>query len=102
VFVFVFVCVYLSRLRSLLLCRCALLQEIQLATGNVALRNIGVEVNVLHRSQSPYIVKFFGCFLAQTSVYLCMEFMDYGSLDRLFAGGVPEPVLGKIAYAVRA
>ena len=64
-------------------------------------RQIGVELNVLHKSKSPYIVKFYGCFLAQTSVYYCMEYMDYGSLDRLYDGGVPEPVLSKIAFAVR-
>jgi len=75
-------------------------QEIQLATGDVTTRQIGTELNVLHRSKSPYIVKFYGCFLAQTSVYYCMEYMDYGSLDRLYLGGVPEPVLSRIASAV--
>ena len=72
-----------------------------MASGDVTARQIGVELNVLHRSKSPYIVKFYGCFLAQTSVYYCMEYMDYGSLDRLYDGGVPEPVLSKITYAVR-
>lgn len=30
-------------------------------------------------------------------VYYCMEYMDAGSLDKLQGGGIPEPVLARIA-----
>jgi len=29
-----------------------------------------------------------------------MEYMEYGSLDKTYSGGVPEPVLAHIAIAV--
>jgi hypothetical protein len=63
-----------------------------------------MELDILHRAISPYIVEFYGAFFIESCVYYCMEYMDAGSLDKLIAplgpdgeGGVPEDVLGRIA-----
>ena len=72
-----------------------------------------MELDILHKSQSPYIVDFYGAFFIESTVYLCMEvgskrwpnvlqfqYMDAGSLDKLYGEGVPEPVLARIAHSV--
>jgi mitogen-activated protein kinase kinase len=60
-----------------------------------------MELDVLHRSQCPYIVEFYGAFFIESCVYYCMELMDAGSLDKLYGNGVPETVLSRIAESVR-
>ena len=59
-----------------------------------------MELDVLHKSDSPYIVKFYGSYLKETFVHYCMEYMDYGSLDKVYKFAVPEPILAKIAIAM--
>jgi mitogen-activated protein kinase kinase len=59
-----------------------------------------MELEVLHKSRNPYIIDFFGAFVLESCVYMSLEYMDAGSLDRLYKGGIPEPVLAKIATAV--
>jgi len=59
-----------------------------------------MELDVLHKSQNPYIVEFYGAFFIETCVYLCMEYMDAGSLDKLYQIGVPEDVLSTITLSV--
>lgn len=59
-----------------------------------------MELDVLHKSQSPYIVDFYGAFFIETCVYYCMEFMDAGSLDKLYQIGVPEDILATITLSV--
>lgn len=76
------------------------LKEIQVTTDDTTFHQISMELNILRKSNSPYIVKFFGSFFHETKVYYGMEYMDGGSLDKLYDGGVPEPVLAKIAYAM--
>jgi mitogen-activated protein kinase kinase len=58
-----------------------------------------MELDVLHRCVSPYIVDFYGAFFQEGAVYICMEFMDGGSIDKLYGDGVPEGVLRKITLA---
>jgi mitogen-activated protein kinase kinase len=58
-----------------------------------------MELDVLHRCISPFIVDFYGAFFQEGAVYICMEFMDGGSIDKLYADGVPEGVLRKITMA---
>ncbi len=60
-----------------------------------------MELDILHKSQSSYIVEFYGAFFAESCVYYCMEYMDAGSLDKLYGEGVPEGVLAKITIAVK-
>ncbi len=64
------------------------------------MKQILVELDVLHRSKSKYIVEFYGAFFTESCVYVCMEYMDGGSLDRLYKSGIPEPILAKIALSV--
>ncbi|KAJ2470258.1 MAP kinase kinase Wis1, partial [Coemansia sp. RSA 2322] len=75
------------------------LKEIRLELNSRALQQIIMELDVLHKARSPYIVDFYGAFFVESCVYYCMEFMDYGSLDRLYPAGVPEAVLGKITLS---
>lgn len=55
-----------------------------------------MELDILHRAVHPLIVEFYGAFFIESCVYYCMEYMDAGSLDKLYGVGVPEPVLGRI------
>jgi mitogen-activated protein kinase kinase len=53
----------------------------------------------LHECVSPFIIDFYGAFFQEGAVYMCIEYMDGGSIDKLYAGGIPESVLRKITYA---
>ena len=57
-----------------------------------------MELDVLHRCVSPFIVDFYGAFFQEGAVYICMEFMD-GSIDKLYGDGIPEGVLRKVALS---
>lgn len=61
-----------------------------------------MELDILHKSTSPYIVEFYGAFFIESCVYYCMEYMDAGSLDKLYSedDGAPEPVLANITMSV--
>lgn len=81
----------------------------------------------MHDCSSPYIVSFYGAYLQDPHICMCMEYMDKGcaqftnptkrarliglparmcttcsSLDNIYkkVGLIPEPILGKIAFAV--
>lgn len=60
------------------------------------------EINVLTKARSPYIVEFFGALHNHASVYICLEYMDAGSLEWLYGRHqrVPEEVIAAIAVAV--
>jgi mitogen-activated protein kinase kinase len=57
-----------------------------------------MELDILHRAIAPQIIEFYGAFFIEGCVYYCMEYMDPGSLDRLYHGeaSVPEDVLARI------
>ncbi|KAJ2398704.1 MAP kinase kinase Wis1 [Coemansia sp. RSA 2559] len=76
------------------------LKEIRLELNQRGLQQIIMELDVLHKARSPYIVDFYGAFFIESCVYYCMEYMDFGSLDRLYPAGIPEEVLGKITLSV--
>ncbi|KAI8354490.1 kinase-like domain-containing protein [Mortierella sp. GBAus27b] len=78
------------------------MKEIRLELDQAKLNSILMELDVLHKakSQSPYIVDFYGAFFIETCVYYCMEFMDAGSLDKLYQIGVPEDVLSRITLSM--
>ncbi|KAJ2801978.1 MAP kinase kinase Wis1 [Coemansia guatemalensis] len=76
------------------------LKEIRLELNKRALQQIIMELDVLHKARSPYIVDFYGAFFIESCVYYSMEFMECGSLDRLYPAGIPEAVLGKITLSV--
>ncbi|CDS37853.1 dual specificity mitogen activated protein [Echinococcus multilocularis] len=60
------------------------------------------ELEILHDCASPYIIGFYGAFLADGNINICMEYMDGGSLDMVLkhAGRMPEPIVSRILYAV--
>ncbi|KAF4631223.1 hypothetical protein G7Y89_g6907 [Cudoniella acicularis] len=68
-------------------------------------RRIVRELQIMHDTNSDYIVNFYGAFLSENSdVVMCMEYMDVGALDRISQhfGPVRVDVLGKIAEATLA
>ncbi|WFC99019.1 mitogen-activated protein kinase kinase [Malassezia yamatoensis] len=76
------------------------MKEIRLELDQAKLNAIIMELDILHRAISPYIVEFYGAFFVESCVYYCMEFMDRGSLEKLCGGrycAVPEGVLAQIA-----
>ncbi|KAK9712208.1 MAP kinase kinase Wis1 [Basidiobolus ranarum] len=76
------------------------MKEIRLELDQAKLNQILMELDVLHKSQSPYIVEFYGAFFIESCVYYCMENMDCGSLDKLYHEGVSEDVLAKITLSI--
>lgn len=75
------------------------MKEIHLELDEAKFAAIIMELDVLHRCVSPYIIDFYGAFFQEGAVYICIEFMDGGSIDKLYGDGVPENILRKITYA---
>ena len=75
------------------------MKEIRLELDESKFAAIIMELDILHRCISPNIVDFYGAFFQEGAVYICMEFMDGGSIDKLYGGGIPENVLRKITYS---
>lgn len=75
------------------------MKEIRLELDEAKFAAIIMELDILHRCISPYIIDFYGAFFQEGAVYICIEFMDGGSLDNIYGDGVPENVLRKITYA---
>ncbi|KAI8387957.1 kinase-like domain-containing protein [Radiomyces spectabilis] len=76
------------------------MKEIRLELDETKLHQILMELDILHKSTGDYIVEFYGAFFIESCVYYCMEYMDAGSLDKLYGDGVPEDVLAKIAISM--
>lgn len=81
------------------------MKEVRLELDEAKFRQILMELEVLHKCQSPYIVDFYGAFFIEGAVYMCMEYMDGGSLDKIYdaspeIGGIDEPQLAYITHAV--
>ena len=75
------------------------MKEIRLELDEAKFAAIIMELDILHRCVSPFIVDFYGAFFQEGAVYICMEYMDGGSIDKLYGEGVPEGVLRKITLA---
>lgn len=75
------------------------MKEIRLELDENKFAQIIMELDVLHKCRSPYIIDFYGAFFQEGAVYICMEHMDAGSVDKLYQGGVSEGVLRKIAFS---
>lgn len=75
---------------------------VHIATSENTRKQILRELQIMHDCSSPYIVSFYGAYLQDPHICMCMEFMDRGSLDNIYkkVGPIPEPILGKIALAV--
>ncbi|CCF53659.1 hypothetical protein NDA11_004685 [Ustilago hordei] len=60
------------------------------------------ELQILHECNSPYIVSFYGAYLSEPHICMCMEFMEKDSLDGIYKkyGPIAPEICGKIAVAV--
>ncbi|OAA47034.1 mitogen activated protein kinase kinase [Metarhizium rileyi] len=75
------------------------MKEIRLELDDAKFSTILKELVILHECVSPYIIDFYGAFFQEGAVYICIEYMDGGSIDKLYTGGIPEDVLRKITYS---
>jgi mitogen-activated protein kinase kinase len=75
------------------------MKELRLELDEAKFAAIIMELDILHRCLSPYIIDFYGAFFQEGAVYICIEFMDGGSIDKLYADGMPENILRKVIYA---
>ena len=75
------------------------MKEIRLELEDIKFAQIIMELDILHRCVSPFIIDFYGAFFQEGSVYICIEYMDGGSVDKLYAEGVPENILKKITLS---
>lgn len=60
------------------------------------------ELQIMHDCHSEYIISFYGAFLSDPNICICMEFMDKGSLDGIYKqiGPIDIEVVAKVALAV--
>ncbi|KAJ6585428.1 kinase-like domain-containing protein [Mycena capillaripes] len=60
------------------------------------------ELQIMHDCHSKYIISFYGAFLADPNICICMECMDKGSFDGIYkkTGPIEIDVVGKVALAV--
>lgn len=60
------------------------------------------ELQIMHDCNSPYIVSFYGAFISDPNICICMEYMDKGSLDGIYKkiGAIDIDVVGKVALGV--
>ena len=75
------------------------MKELRLELDEAKFAAIIMELDILHRCLSPYIIDFYGAFFQEGAVYICIEFMDAGSIDKIYGDGIPESILRKITYA---
>ncbi|ODQ79130.1 hypothetical protein BABINDRAFT_19496, partial [Babjeviella inositovora NRRL Y-12698] len=76
------------------------MKEVRLELDEAKFSQILMELDILHKCVSPYIVDFYGAFFVEGAVYMCIEYMDGGSLDKVYGTGVDEPYLAYIAESV--
>jgi mitogen-activated protein kinase kinase len=77
--------------------------QIVLIDGKPSVRKqIVRELQIMHDCNSKYIISFWGAFIADPNICICMEFMDKGSLDGIYKkiGPIDIDVVRHIALAV--
>ncbi|CAH6719081.1 MAP kinase kinase Pbs2p [[Candida] jaroonii] len=60
------------------------MKEVRLELDESKFTQILMELEILHKCHSPYIVDFYGAFFVEGAVYMCIEFMEGRSLDRVY------------------
>ncbi|KAA8651473.1 hypothetical protein EYZ11_006346 [Aspergillus tanneri] len=75
------------------------MKEIRLELDEGKFAQIIMELEILHRCVSPFIIDFYGAFFQEGAVYICVEYMDGGSIDKLYKSGVPESILRKVTLS---
>lgn len=75
---------------------------VHLETKELVQSQIIRELRILYECDSPFIIGFYGTFLHEGNVVICMEYVDCGSLEHIFklTGPFPEFMLKHIAYSV--
>lgn len=65
-------------------------------------QQIARELKIMNECKSKYIIEFYGSFLQEGNVIICMEYMDIGSLDKVLKikGPFPEYFINHVAYSV--
>lgn len=60
------------------------------------------ELQIMHDCDSQYIISFYGAFISDPNICICMECADKGSLDGIYKkiGPIDIEVVGKVAMAV--
>ncbi|KAK7022141.1 Ste7-like protein [Favolaschia claudopus] len=60
------------------------------------------ELQIMHDCNSKYIISFWGAYLAEPNICICMEAMDKGSFDGIYkkTGAIDIDIVGKVALAV--
>ncbi|CAI8498037.1 unnamed protein product [Pichia kudriavzevii] len=76
------------------------MKEVRLELDDAKFRQILMELEVLHSCNTDCIVEFYGAFFVEGAVYMCMEFMEGGSLDKIYGSGIPEISLAYITKRV--
>lgn len=79
------------------------MKEVRLELDETKFTQILMELEILHKCDSPYIVDFYGAFFVEGAVYMCMEYMNGGSLDKIYskdAGVTDEACLAYITECV--
>lgn len=75
------------------------MKEIRLELDESKFTAIIMELDILHRCVSPFIIEFYGAFFQEGAVYICVEYMDGGSMEKVYGDGVPENILRKMALS---
>lgn len=75
---------------------------VNLETRPAVRKQIMRELHIMHDCDSENIVSYYGGYATESSVVMCMEYMDCRSLDRISkkSGAICEPIIGKITEAV--
>ena len=60
-------------------------QVVHIATSDTTRKQILRELQIMHDCSSPYIVSFYGAYLQDPHICMCMEFMDKGCVPVLCA-----------------
>lgn len=60
------------------------------------------ELQIMHDCHSKYIISFYGAFLADPNICICMEFADKGSFDYIYKkiGAIDIDIVGHVALSV--
>ncbi|PRT56517.1 MAP kinase kinase PBS2 [Wickerhamiella sorbophila] len=76
------------------------MKEIRLELDEASFRQILMELDILHRCHSEHMVDFYGAFFVEGAVYLCLEYMDGGSMNQIYENGIPEKYLREVSRSV--
>ncbi|ODV60098.1 mitogen-activated protein kinase kinase PBS2 [Ascoidea rubescens DSM 1968] len=76
------------------------IKEVHLELDEARIKQIIMELEVLHNCNSRFIVDFFGAFFVEGNVCMCIEYMDGGSIDQVYFEGFDEPYLAIVTKSV--